>query len=292
MTQPATCEVVALPDGVPIVAKALQYSVAEPPNPHKNHFHGLCELIWYRRIKGTCSVEDWRCPLEPQQALFVPSMCRHDFHVEPEDREWIIVQFDPYLSPPVASVSAPPLSPRITEALCVKPDEMQAKRLDTIMAWIVDAYQTNQDIRLTQHLLELALTIVAGSKPVARTRSAEKFPELDKIRPVLELIHGNPSERIPLNEAAAVCNLSPAYFSREFTKLMHVGFTSYQRDHRLQLATHRLLSTKTPISSIGYSLGFASAAHFSSQFNKKFGMSPREYRSSGRITKVAFKEVD
>jgi AraC-like DNA-binding protein len=59
-------------------------------------------------------------------------------------------------------------------------------------------------------------------------------------------------------------------------------FTDYARIYRLHLAARRLVDSGSPVSEIGYGVGFTSPAHFTARFRERFGMTPRAYRASAR----------
>jgi AraC-like DNA-binding protein len=112
-------------------------------------------------------------------------------------------------------------------------------------------------------------------------------PPLDEAAGTAEpLTLSNPSFdniwEVSLEEAATACNLSPSYFSRQFKQVFSVPFNDYARGFRLRLAARRIISGGERISDIAYELGFGTHAHFAAAFSKRYGMSPRDYRASGR----------
>ena len=56
------------------------------------------------------------------------------------------------------------------------------------------------------------------------------------------------------------------------------GNAAYVQMHRLNVAARHLLTDAAPVSQIAYRVGFASAAHFSTAFAERFGLSPRAFR--------------
>jgi AraC-like DNA-binding protein len=100
--------------------------------------------------------------------------------------------------------------------------------------------------------------------------------------PALERLRSSPAEPLSLENAAVMCSLSPAYFSRRFRQVFGMTFTDYSRIHRLHLAARRLVATRAAVSAIAYGTGFSSPAHFAARFRERFGMTPREYRRSAR----------
>ena len=273
------CEAVELPAGVSVMADLVQHPSDAPESPPEAHFHGLCELVWFRQVDGEFMTEGWQGRIGAGNAVFVPSMHRHDFHLRPGAKQWVLVQFDPYLLGPMADLLGPG---DLTRSLCVRPDAAQASRLDAVLNWLVEVCQTKQNDVLAIRLLGLALTLIADSPRDPRGVETTDGEKLDRLRPAFDLIHRDPGGSITLLEAAASCHLSPAYFSRRFKELMRTNFNAYLRQYRLHLAARRLLTTGDPVSAIAYQLGFENAAYFSAAFTRRFDLSPRDYRRAMR----------
>lgn len=82
----------------------------------------------------------------------------------------------------------------------------------------------------------------------------------------------------PVNVEALAGELPMGYslFRREFKRLTGVSPAQYQLRLRLGKAKELLLTTSLSVSEVAYYLGFESLAHFSKQFKKKYGFSPRQ----------------
>jgi len=50
-------------------------------------------------------------------------------------------------------------------------------------------------------------------------------------------------------------------------------------ERRLEQASHMLLTTDLPVSSIGYENGYLNNAAFTRAFGRRFGVSPTDYRA-------------
>lgn len=85
----------------------------------------------------------------------------------------------------------------------------------------------------------------------------------------------NPS----LKEVAQSANLDEAYFSVKFHETMGVTFKKYLNDMKLNCASKTLINTDFPIADVCYESGFESISHFHREFKKKYGLSPREFRT-------------
>ncbi len=109
-----------------------------------------------------------------------------------------------------------------------------------------------------------------GTQPLARFRS------------LLQQLLRSPTKVLGLADAASLCGLSPPYFSRSFAQAFGTGFIAYQTQMRLQQAARILATSDTPVSQIGYRVGFRSPAYFAQCFKAAFGTSPSAHRRLAR----------
>ena len=105
---------------------------------------------------------------------------------------------------------------------------------------------------------------------------------LARIMPAVELLHEDLRRRLPLEEAAATCGLSPAWFRKLFRQTIGVTYSQFERRARLALAARLLLGTNMPIEAISEQTGFVDASHFHRTFSKQYACTPTEFRTQGR----------
>lgn len=270
------CEPVELPLGTAVIAERVSVEADAPAIGPFRHYHDVAELVLFRRVRGEFMVEGRRNRLSDGAISFVPSMRQHDFVLERGAMEWVLIQIDPYF---VEELARRQSTARLNRAFIAKPDEPAKLRIDALADWLIEAASEPTDPAIPA-LVELLL-IAAAEAPEAET-IAEEDPAIsfDRLLPVLERLRAAPGEPITLERAAAMSNLSPAYFSRRFRQMSGMPFTEYSRIYRLHLAARRLATTGAAVSEIGYGVGFSSPAHFSARFHERFGMTPREYRKS------------
>lgn len=96
---------------------------------------------------------------------------------------------------------------------------------------------------------------------------------------VLEQFQNN---EFSMNQAAAMVNISPSYFSTLFRQETGRTFIEYLTDVRLEKAKELLMCTDMRSSEVGYQVGYKDSHYFSYIFKKTCGCTPREYRSRGK----------
>jgi AraC-like DNA-binding protein len=267
------CEPVELPRGASVIAERV---VIPPGASHIDrflHFHDVAELVLFRRVRGEFVADGRRHRLENGAVVFVPSMRRHDFALEPGGMEWVLVQLDPYLVEGVRLGA-----PRLARPFCAVPGAAGRVRMEALAEWLLDAVARDARNPAIERLTELLL-LGAAEAPERETEPGGKTAaDADRLLPALEILRSDPAQPLSLKSAAAACRLSPAYFSRRFRTLFGMTFTEYARVYRLHLAARRLVTTPSPVSQIAYAVGFSSPSHFTARFRTRFGMSPRDYR--------------
>ena len=131
-------------------------------------------------------------------------------------------------------------------------------------------------------LAHLLLQATAEAPPVQGTAEGSRGDALRRLRPAIERLRRDPAHAPTAEQAALLCALSTAYFSRRFQRQLGMSWSEYVRTHRLHLASQLLLESTRSAAAISRELGFATPSHFGEQFLQRFGMSPSVYRRSGK----------
>jgi len=273
------CEPIELPLGASVLVERVEHPASSPELGRLLHFHDVSELVLFERVAGTFIAEGRRRPIGDGTIIFVPSMRHHDFELEPGRKAWRLVQIDPYI---VEQLALQPSFERLSRPFCAQPLSDQRRRIEALAEWLAAAVDEEPRDPLVLRIVELLLIAVLRSPEVEADDAASDEAHVERLLPAVERLRVDPKASVPLGEAAAICSLSPAYFSRRFKHVFGMNFTDYARAYRLHLAARRIVTTSAPVSEIAYSLGFSSAAHFSARFRDRFGMTPRDYRTIGR----------
>ena len=110
------------------------------------------------------------------------------------------------------------------------------------------------------------------NKPGPYAGSAARFG------PVLEYMRDHYRQPITNQQLAAVSKMSLRAFERRFLASFHLTPQKYLRKLRLRIASRALIYTNESLSELALSCGFADQSHFTREFHRQFGHTPREYR--------------
>jgi len=93
------------------------------------------------------------------------------------------------------------------------------------------------------------------------------------------------AENIGREKLAKMLHISAPTFYRRLLGTTGMTFREYLQRIRLSHAENLLRNTSLSITEIAHRTGFTDSNHFTTQFHRRFGMPPRQYRrENGRKT--------
>ena len=95
---------------------------------------------------------------------------------------------------------------------------------------------------------------------------------------VLSHMRDHYQRAITNEQLAQLANMSVRAFERKFRGAFHVTPQKYLRKLRMRLASRALVYTNQSLVEVALSCGFADQSHFTREFHRHFGRTPREYR--------------
>lgn len=99
-----------------------------------------------------------------------------------------------------------------------------------------------------------------------------------QLRRVKELIASDLSGHVSLGDLAAICELSPAHFAREFKRSIGVAPHKWLLLRRVEVAKHLLSARSMKGADVAAACGFADQSHFIRVFSSLVGVTPREWQ--------------
>ncbi|MBQ8885171.1 MAG: AraC family transcriptional regulator [Clostridia bacterium] len=103
---------------------------------------------------------------------------------------------------------------------------------------------------------------------------------IERIRKLVYLNYSNPNFK--MEDLALMIHLSHSYMCSIFKKATKISVKAYLSGVRMEQAAELLLNTDSPISDIGYKVGFIDALYFSKKFRETYGVSPSQYRKANK----------
>jgi AraC-like DNA-binding protein len=125
---------------------------------------------------------------------------------------------------------------------------------------------------------------VAGVEGVCRYLKKAKahLEPTDKLTLAIDYIMDHYAEKIDIPSLAALAGLSVKQFERRFKKEYGAVPTQYIQRIRLDAARQLLAGTRLSIAQISRETGFYDSSHFSHQFHRYTGFTPKAFRQEHR----------
>ena len=270
------CEPVQLRPGAQLRVRRIVEGGGATPNAPFPHYHDVCELVLFGQVRGELVADDTRFPLADGCVVFVPSLRQHNFALQAGPRDWTLLQID---AQAVAPLARAPGFESLAHAWCARPQGELALRIAMLGDWLVEA---GEGEAIAGPLAKLLLHAAVEAPRVAGEPEGGDADALERLRPAIEALRRDPAHAPSAEQAATLCALSLAYFSRRFHQQLGMAWSEYVRAHRLHLASQQLLESDRSAAAIARDLGFATASHFGELFQRRFGLSPNAYRRAGR----------
>jgi AraC-like DNA-binding protein len=126
--------------------------------------------------------------------------------------------------------------------------------------------------------------VVIGTAGITRAAGSASSVEATApgFGPALAHMRTHFHHEITNRQLAAISNMSLRAFERRFLATFHLTPQRFLRKLRLRIASRAVVYTDESMSEIALSCGFADQSHFSREFRRQFGRTPREYREHYR----------
>ena len=112
----------------------------------------------------------------------------------------------------------------------------------------------------------------------------------ERVKRIIELMQGDPSQNFTLGKMAQSVNLSAPYFCYLFKSITGIPPAKYLKSLRMHQATVLLTSTFLSVKEIVRDVGLADESHFVRDFKRIYGMTPSEYRSRTLLASAEHKK--
>lgn len=252
----------------------------------ERHRHRQLELTWIERGTGLRFVGNSVEPFEPGDLVLLGPHVPHAW-ISAADRAGephvaTVLQFSPDLltSPGVPELQA--LGGLVTRA--GQGLQVLGPARDALCAVLRGMPQRSDLLRLSDFIAVLGVLQAHPSclRPLMDTQpsapAASGGDDARRVDRVLDWIHQHLDQPLTVAAAAALVHVTPAAFSRFFSREVGRSFTAYVNDVRCSEASLRLRLTDRPVAAIAQACGFETMSNFNSQFRRRLGCTPRDFR--------------
>ena len=144
---------------------------------------------------------------------------------------------------------------------------------------IADCYYRGTDAQTAGLLIRAMLSEIFSK--TERPEAAE-LPHYRELLALRRKIYAQPAKNWSMEQMAQMLNISMPYLHALYRKAFGVTCTADVIQSRMEQAQQYLNNPGMTIEEIAYACGYSSGVHFSRQFKKHFGVSPLQWRKSGR----------
>jgi AraC-like DNA-binding protein len=98
------------------------------------------------------------------------------------------------------------------------------------------------------------------------------------VNPALSYIQLHMADKITEQQMAQLCDMTPAHFSRSFSRAYGITFQEYLQRARIDEATRLLHNPHIHLLDVGMAVGFRDQSYFCRVFKKHLGVTPGVYQ--------------
>lgn len=257
------------------------------------HYHPEWQITLILRSEGMLYAGDGMCRFQAGDVFCIgsnlPHLFRNDvkYYEEGESYAEAISVFFDQNSLGVGFFDIPEL--RTTKHLLREANKgiyFPAAALGSALPSLFEAMQVKTGIPLLKDFLSLLEQL--GDPQTSQTLSSMSYDRSQaeaagqRLDQVLQFIFQNYPNRITVEEAAQVSNLSIPAFCRYFKLHTRKTFIAYVNEVRINAACQLLMDETYSIGQIAYKVGFNNLSNFNRQFKKVKGMVPSSFQQHYR----------
>lgn len=201
--------------------------------------------------------------------------------------ERILIKFTPeFVEPFIEEVGQQVFDQLYDQKICNFTKEVQDKIAHMFMEMAEEFEKDSpyKEFVLQGMLFRLLLTVYEEKLPAANVVQ-NLAPLTPPIMDAIVFIEDNYAKNPSLEQVAQEVGFSTAYFSRLFSAQLGKTYTEYLDNVKIQHVLILLTQTKKSIMEIAEETGYCHGNYLNSQFKKKTGMTPGQYRKQNRDRK-------
>lgn len=249
------------------------------------HYHKEIEILVIQDGRLDITVEDTGYSLKGGDVLIIGAKELHrDFYYKEQGVSYTVFQFDieQYLEnstlPYYRAISMPgfPLH-RLNYIFQESPEAARAVG-EAVESIFREAQEKRDGYEMAVSLQIKGIVLALLRHDTRKLIRLKDQGEINRLKPVLDYIEEHLGDKIQVEEACRIANVSYFYFVKYFKKVMGMSFLEYVNFKKIKKAERILLTKDMSVSQVAESIGMPNMAHFYKMFRKHNQCSPSEYR--------------
>lgn len=248
------------------------------------HYHPECELMLVKSGKLDIDLSDETYTLQAGDVVILGNSQLHRDRNTGGFLDYIVLQFDlntffdqstiPYLQ--YFNETKVPLS--TMNYVFRENSQANEEAAECIRQILQEAIGKESGYELAVNLLIKKLLLILIRNDTRGLLADQDRVERIRLKPVLDYVETNIDDRIAVEDACKLANMSYYYFVKFFKKIMGLSFTEYVNFRKIKRAEQLLLTRDMSVTEVGDQIGMANMAHFYKMFKRFNGCSPKEFQ--------------
>lgn len=244
-----------------------QVNLSAPP-----HKHDFCQILYLYEGRGEAKVEGFVYSLKPKSFLVIHPGQTHSFQFPPpSETPCRVCQIKAYFREEFFDWRS---LPNLVDT------SLFQSELETALDLLLKV-NGSRFLDVEQSLSGLYLYLFQIIKACSKVRASDK--DLDfRVKQALQLIHSQEEKHLSVTDLARSVSLDESYFNRLFRKNVGTSPARYIIEKRMERAKNLMLFSSARLQEIARETGYEYYHHFSNQFKKWFGVTPKQFKDKVR----------
>ena len=248
------------------------------------HWHSYFEIVIFNSGEAVCFVDGSRFTVSEGDIMFVNSGQIHAaYSINNTEMSFTPVIFDRsvFAGYPMdkffMDFMKPFLEGRLTLPNIVRKDNSQYGSISGIIKGILQEFESRSmgyQLCIRAYLQELMVKMSRASGFEEKRAGRNDIYKSHDFKKLFDLLATDYSEKITLNQAAAIVNLSVYHFCKVFKEMTGMTFVRYLNLNRVNAAESLLRNTQLSITEITEKTGFCNINYFDRVFKQLKGYPP------------------
>ncbi len=254
------------------------------------HRHDCVEMVFIYKGAGACAVDGVHYPMLAGDIYIIPAGATHEYFSDP-GLQFYNIMFDRTLFGPDEM------------AVCERFEALHEQNRKSAgmepkytfgpagMEFLLDlCRRIERESRMKQDFAEHNIKALFMEFLIYFIRNIDDAGGIGALKNqrnlsrVFDYIAGHYTEKITLEQLAAITGNSPDYLGKQFKKLLGVNISDYICRYRIEKARRELETSGDSIGEIAFKSGFYDSSYFIKSFQRFCGVTPAQYRKERQMS--------